>query len=219
MQVVYKLLTNRGLVMRWTSVSLLSAIVFSAGCAASSLAAFAQQSKSNFGQECEKKSLYLGPYQYLKFKEHPIRLKFEACADGTAWSNLFNFQLRVLGKLENIQSIVDATINAAVNTCLKRYFSVKILNAQIKSLAGTADRQLANIYFDADLAQCSFPYASLRLAGTAPLSIHSKTLVLSMGDLRIEPKGAIAATIANRIPSVKKYMSDLANSYIEPYVK
>lgn len=136
-------------------------------------ATLAQQATTPLAQTCQQRGIFLGPHRFEKLLDKPFKLNVETCLDGTAWSDLFNFNLRFAAKLDNVQQSVDAFVNQQTNKCEGRDLSVKVTSLDVESQPAVREQQAMKLSISADMLQCSFPYVGAELSIDVPLALNT----------------------------------------------
>ncbi len=167
------------------------------------------------------KDLYFGPYAYSRIRETPIDLKFEACFDGTAWTEVFNFKTTLLGNLNQLQKLVDELINSQIQVCHPNStYAVVVGKPTINSLPPEHNTQRVNIRADANVRLCRFSrLVSADLVVEIPVVIDLKTLHLRMGEpITLASSGGALDTVSRFVPGMKRFINEKARNTIQPYV-
>lgn len=182
--------------------------------------ALSQPAKTPLARACQKVGIHVGPHRFETLQGKPFKLALETCLDGTAWTNLFNFNLRFDAKLDNVQDCVDAFINSKVNSCDGKDYAVIVKSLDVDSASPVKDQQNIALAFDAVATRCAFPKFTADLSVKVPLSLNICTLRVVHGQpvVTIQKRGLVGWA-AVYIPGLREYIAAQTVAQIERYLK
>jgi hypothetical protein len=125
---------------------------------------------------CRKTGIYIGPRNFQTLQDKPFKLSAEGCLDGTAWSSLFNFKIRLKAKLDDIQSTVEEFLNKDYNTCTGRDVAVRVTSLDVDSKPAVKEQQDMILSAAADLLQCSGARVAAQMTVEVPFKLNTQTL-------------------------------------------